>query len=258
MKKAIFGYLGGKSQLSKLIIPLIPEHTCYVEPFCGAAWVFFKKNPSKTEILNDLNGELVNLYRVIRDDFGKFVRYFRGIPIAREQFNYFKSQRIDLIDDPIERAARFFYLLRTSYGSKTFKPTLSITHSRPSNLNLLTLKREIMRGQQRLARVYLENLPYFKVIERYDRTDTFFYIDPPYWNCEDYYGEGLFERADFERMRDLLLKIKGKFIMSLNDLPDVRRVFGDFNFKSVTVRYSVQTGSAKIIPRFSEVLISNF
>ncbi len=76
------------------------------------------------------------------------MRYFRGIPIAREQFNHFKSQHTDLINDPIERAAHFFYLLRTSYGSKTVDQTLSIAPCRPSNLNLLSLKREILQGQQ--------------------------------------------------------------------------------------------------------------
>lgn len=258
MKKALFGYLGGKFQLSKQIIPLIPEHHCYVEPFCGAASVFFKKNPSKTEILNDLNGDLINLYRVIRDDFGKFVRVFRGLPVAREQFNYFKSQHPDLISDPIERAARFFYLLRTSYGSKTTDQTFSISTGRGSNLNLLTLKRDILVGQRRLARVYLENLPYDQVIQRYDRHDTFFYIDPPYYNCENYYGKGLFERSDFEVLRELLENLKGKFILSLNDLPEIRQIFNKFNIKPVTVRYSVQTGNTKNIPRFNELLISNF
>ncbi len=89
-------------------------------------------------------------------------------------------------------------------------------------------------------------------------TTLSFYIDLPYYNCENYYGKGLFQHSDFEVLRELLSGIKGKFILSLNDLPEVRRIFNDFNIKPVTVHYSVQTGSTTTIPRFGEVLISNY
>ena len=177
--KSFLSYLGGKSLLAKEIVPRIPEHHCYCEVFAGAAWILFKKEESEVEIINDINTDLVTLYRVVKNHLDEFVRYFRWVLVSREEFERFKVQNPETLTD-IQRAVRFYYLLRTGYGSRLVKPSLSISTSRKSNLNLLRIEESLSAAHLRLSRVYIENKPYNKLIERFDKPHTFFYIDPPH------------------------------------------------------------------------------
>ena len=253
--RSFLSYLGGKSLLAKEIVPRIPEHHCYCEVFAGAAWILFKKEESKVEIINDINTDLVTLYRVVKNHLDEFVRYFRWVLVSREEFERFKAQNIETLTD-IQRAVRFYYLLRTGYGSRLVKPTLSISTSRKSNLNLLRIEENLSAAHLRLSRVYIENKPYDKLIKRFDKPDTFFYIDPPYFNCENYYGDGIFSREDFTHLKDLLKTIKGKFILSLNDVPEIREIFKDFNIEEVQTKYSLQGADKK--KNVGELLIMNY
>lgn len=105
----------------------------------------------------------------------------------------------------------------------------------------------------RLGRTLVECLPYEKMIQKYDREGTLFYLDPPYWGCENDYGKDIFSRADFEHIRDLLRAVKGKFIMSINDVSEIRELFADFNIKTVDTKY--QIGNTKVV---KELLITNY
>jgi DNA adenine methylase len=214
--KSFISWIGGKSLLAKQIVPLMPEHTCYCEVFAGAGWVLFRKSPSQAEVINDINRDLVTLYRVIKHHMDEFVRYFRWILVARDEFERFKAENPDSLTD-IQRAVRFFYLVKTSHGSRTAKPTFGTSTTSPPRINLLRLEEDLSAAHLRLARVVVENLHYSAFIERYDREHTFFYLDPPYFECEDYYGKGIFGRDDFGRLRDQLSGIKGRFLMSIND-----------------------------------------
>ena len=253
--KSFLSYLGGKSLLAKEIVPRIPEHHCYCEVFAGAAWILFKKEESEVEIINDINTDLVTLYRVVKNHLDEFVRYFRWVLVSREEFERFKSQNPETLTD-IQRAVRFYYLLRTGYGSRLVKPSLSISTSRKSNLNLLRIEESLSAAHLRLSRVYIENKPYHKLIERFDKPHTFFYIDPPYFNCENYYGDGIFSRDDFQKLRDILKGIQGKFMMSINDVPEIRELFKDFNIEEVSTNY-VLAGADKQ-KKVQELLIMNY
>lgn len=252
---SFLSYLGGKSRLTDQIIKRIPEHECYVEVFAGAAWLLFRKEESKTEIINDINGDLVTLYRVIKNHLDEFIRYFRWILVSREEFDRFRNTPPNVLTD-IQRAVRFYYLLKTGFGAKVHNPTFSIAPSRPSNLNLLRIEEELSAAHLRLSRVYIENAPFEKVLTRFDRPTTFFYLDPPYYRCEEDYGKGIFKREDFGRLRDILSKIKGKFIMSLNNTPEIRELYKDFKIVTVKTSYSATKTGAK--NGFSEVLILNY
>ncbi len=254
MKKSFLSYLGGKSQLSRQIIPLIPDHHCYCEVFAGAAWVFFKKPESNVEIINDINSDLTTLYRVVKLHLEEFIRHLKWLLVARDEFDRFMVENPESLTD-IQRAVRFLYLLRTGYGARVTKPTMSISPSRPSNFNLLRIEEDLSAAHLRLSRVYIENRHYSYMLEHYDRPDTFFYIDPPYWNCEDYYGKGIFNKEDFLKLRDLLLNVKGKFILSLNDVPEVREIFKDFIIKPVNLTYSVCSKEKKSA---NELFIMNY
>ena len=110
-------WVGGKRRLAQHILPLFPEHSCYVEPFCGAAALFFLKEPAKVEVLNDVHGELVRLYRVVQNHLDEFVRQFRWALASREMYGWLQAVPPDTLTD-IQRAARFFYLQKLGFGGK--------------------------------------------------------------------------------------------------------------------------------------------
>ena len=252
--KSPLAWLGGKSRLADQIIQRIPAHTAYVEVFAGAAWVLFKKPESKVEIINDINGELVTLYRCVKHHLPALVEQFRWMLIARDEFDRFMQTPADTLTD-IQRAARFYYLSKNAFGARVRSPTFGIAATGAPRLNLLRMEEDLSEAHLRLSRVFIESKPYQAIIERFDKPGTFFYIDPPYWGCEGDYGKDLFSRADFTNLAELLAKVKGKFILSLNDTPGVREVFKGFRMEKVTTRYSVSANKNQVV---GELLITNF
>jgi DNA adenine methylase len=253
--KSYLGYLGGKSKLAGTIIPMIPNHRCYCEVFAGAAWVLFRKEPSKVEIINDINFDLINLYRVVKHHLEEFVRYFKWALVSREEFERLKEESPETLTD-IQRAARFYYLLKGGFGAKVTSPAFGISPTQPSRLNLLRIEEDLSAAHLRLARVYIENLPYAELISRHDRPETFFYVDPPYHGHENDYGKGVFGREDFSTLRDLLAGIQGKFLMSINDTPEIRSLFKGFTIKEAATTYTAAGAHKK--KRVTELLISSY
>ena len=253
-QRSPLAWLGGKSRLADQIIERMPAHTTYCEVFAGASWVLFKKPESKVEIINDINSELINLYRCVKHHLGELVAQFRWMLVARDEFDRFLQTPADTLTD-IQRAARFFYLAKTSFGAKVHKPTFGIAATAGPRLNLLRIEEELSDAHVRLARVFIENKPFDQVLQRFDKPGTLFYVDPPYWGCEADYGEGIFSRADFARLAGILAACQGKFILSLNDTPGVRETFAAFRIETVKTRYSISAQEKKTV---GEVLISNF
>jgi len=252
--KSFLSYRGGKSRLAEKVVSFIPSHECYCEVFAGAAWVLFKKDPSKAEIINDINSELTTLYRVVQNHLEEFVRYFKWALVSRDEFDRVMRESPETLTD-IQRAARFFYIIKTSFGSKIHMNHFGVAPSGPPRLNLLRIEEDLSAAHMRLARVYIENLHYDKLIKRHDRPTTLFYVDPPYYGCENDYGQGIFSREDFALLKDTLAGIKGKFIMSINDVKDIRQLFKGFHIKPVTTTYTTpKTGSSGA----KELLITNF
>lgn len=241
-QKSPLGYLGGKSRLAAKIIERIPPHTCYVEPFCGGAWVYFTKAPSKIEVLNDLDGELVNFWRVIRSHLPEFLRCLEYSIVSREEFHRDKEQEPRLLTD-VQRAVRYYRLQRMGYGGKTTGRTFGTSCVRPSSFNPTAAKAVLQETHQRLSRTFIEKLDACECIRRYDSPGTFYYIDPPYWDCETMYAVE-FSKDDFLRLRDTLKAVKGKFILSLNDTPQIREIFKDFAIDSVSTKYSLGNSRA--------------
>lgn len=253
-KKSPLAWLGGKSRLADQIVDRMPVHTTYCEVFAGAAWVLFKKPESKVEIINDINRELVTLYRCVKHHLPELVTQFRWMLVARDEFDRFMKTPADTLTD-IQRSARFFFLAKTAFGAKVTKPTFGIAATAPPRINLLRIEEDLSEAHLRLARVFIENKPYAEVVKRFDKPGTLFYIDPPYWGSERDYGDGLFAREDFRRLADQLDGVKGKFLLSLNDVQGVRDTFANFRIEAVKTRYSI---SAKDNQAVGEVLISNF
>lgn len=113
----IVPWIGGKRRLAKHILPLFPAHECYVEPFCGAAALYFLKVPGKIEVINDINGELVNLYRVVKHHLEEFVRQFKWALVSRQIYKWLQITPEETLTD-IQRAARFYYLQKQAFGAR--------------------------------------------------------------------------------------------------------------------------------------------
>jgi len=208
-------YYGGKQNMSKLIVSLIPEHNLYCEPFVGGAAVFFAKPPSPVEVLNDLNGEVVNFYQVCKTDYNKLNKKIQATPHSRK----LHGEAAQLLKEAekhkhLDRAWAFWVQTNMSFSSKMFG---GYAYERKSNSTVkrlfnkkLAFTKEIC---QRLDFVDLEANDAIKVIQSRDTKESFFYIDPPYFNSDMGHYKGYTEK-DFLILVTILSKIKGKFLLS--------------------------------------------
>ena len=245
-------YIGGKNRLAGTIIPLLPEHTTYVEAFAGGAQILFHKEPSKVEVLNDLNYEVVNFFRVCQWHYEELVRYLRYCLMSRKLYQSLAAASPESLTD-VQRAGRFFYLQKNSFGGLVLKQNYHYTITNRSNYNPERIPKVIAAAHQRLQRVQIECLPYEKILEKYDRPTTLFYLDPPYWNRFLYRFN--FTEADFIVLEKRLHALKGKFLLSLNDCPEVRELFKAFHVRKESMAYSAQRKAGRT---FGELLIANF
>lgn len=237
IRSPLSGWMGGKYQLARKIVEQIPDHACYCEPFAGAAWPLFAKEPSRSEVINDINKDVINLYRVLQHHVEEFLKFFKWVLVSRDEFDRLLKQNPETLTD-IQRAARFYYIQKTCFGGRLTSPSFGYSKTVPSRLNLVRIEEELSAVHLRLARVLFENLSYPDILNRYDGKETFFYIDPPYWDTEDVYGKNLFSKDDFSKLAGILKEAKGKFLLSLNDVPEIRQIFSEFFIKDVSLKYS--------------------
>ncbi|MBE8611508.1 restriction endonuclease subunit M [Morganella morganii] len=251
--RPILPWIGGKRRLAKDILPLFPGHTRYVEPFCGAAALYFLKEPSRVEVINDINGELVNLYRVVKHHLEEFTRQFKWALVSRQIFKWLQDTPKETLTD-IQRAARFYYLQKQAFGGKVADHTFGISTTSGPRLNLLRIEEELSLAHLRLSRTLIEQMNWAECVERYDRPHTLFYCDPPYWGTEGY---GVtFSFTEYLRIAELAGTIKGKMIISVNDIPKMREVFSGLDMQTVEIKYNLQT-TEKAKPK-RELIIKNF
>lgn len=247
-------WVGGKRRLAQHILPLFPEHSCYVEPFCGAAALFFLKEPAKVEVLNDVHGELVRLYRVVQNHLDEFVRQFRWALASREMYGWLQAVPPDTLTD-IQRAARFFYLQKLGFGGKVDGQTFGVATTSKARLNLLRLEEDLSQAHLRLHQVTIENLDWQACLDRYDRPHTLFYLDPPYYGTEGY-GVG-FGLEQYGLIADRLKSMKGKALVSVNDIPEMRAAFKGLPMRKLSITYTVGASGQGRGER-GELLIANF
>ncbi|AUN95864.1 DNA adenine methylase [Pseudazoarcus pumilus] len=241
MTDPIIPWIGGKRRLADRLLPHFPAHQCYVEPFAGGAALFFlRPAPAEVEVLNDINGELVNLYRVVKCHLEEFVRQFKWALSSRQVFKWLQDTPVETLTD-IQRAARFYYLQQSAFGARVQGQTYGTATTTPPGLNLLRIEESLSAAHLRMASAYIENLPWQECLRRYDRAHTFFFMDPPYWETEGYGVEFGFEQ--YEEMAELLGRLDGKAIVTLNDHPDIRQAFSRFHIESTDIRYTVGGGS---------------
>lgn len=232
----VIPWIGGKRRLAKHILPLFPEHECYVEPFAGAGALYFLKAPARAEVLNDINGDLVNLYRVLKHHLEEFLREFKWSLVSRQMFEWAKLAVPETLTD-IQRAARFYYLQKLSFGGKVEGRTFGTSTTGGVRLNLMRIEEELSHAHLRLSQTTIEHLPWAKCIERYDRPHTLFYCDPPYWGTEGY-GVA-FGLEQYDRLAAFARSMKGRMIVSVNDIPEMHRAFAGLRIERRDIRYTV-------------------
>lgn len=234
-------WLGGKRNLAKRICGLLDTLPCitYAEPFVGMGGIFLRRTSRpRAEVINDAGRDVANLFRILQRHYPQFLDVLRFQLTTRTEFNRLVDTNPDTLTD-LERAARFLYLQRTAFGGKVSGRNFGVSIDRPARFNLTTLEPMLEDLHSRLSGVVIECLDFGEFIRRYDSAGTLFYLDPPYWGSEGDYGKHLFGRADFQRLADQLRAIKGAFVMSINDVPEIREMFVWARIEDVKTSYSI-------------------
>lgn len=250
-------WVGSKRQLRKEIVSLFPEHICYVEPFLGGGSVFFWKEPSKVEIINDYDNHIINFFKVLKNNEEELMLKIKTSLISRALFLEYRQSRWEELDD-VERAYRFYYIIKCSFGglwrfnqkgecnspfagspSPKAKPTLYTPNSLKS----------LEKAHKRLQNAIIECDDYKTIIKRYDQSNTLFFLDPPY---DTDYSYGV--KINYKELLEECKNIKGKFLLTLNS--ELKDMFSEFNIINTEVNYSVTCKGGD--NQKSEIIITNY
>jgi len=250
-------YIGGKRKLSRMIcraIDRIPHHS-YAECFIGMGGVFLRRTRvPAAEFINDWSEDVSTFFRILQRHYQAFLDMLRFQLATRAGFERLMKVDPATLTD-LERAARFLYLQRLAFGGKVSGRAFGVDPVSPSGFDMSKIAPLLEAIHERLCGVTIERLHWSDFVTRYDRVETLFYLDPPYYGCEGDYGAELFDRGQFPLMADQLAGIAGTFLLSLNDHPDVRRIFAKFGMVEVEANYSV--GGGDKLQRAGELVISN-
>lgn len=247
---SFISWIGGKKLLRKKIIEQFPENFGrYIEVFGGAGWVLFAKDKhADMEVYNDANGELVNLFRCVKYHPDALQKELDWLLVSREQFFDCVAQSDIRGMTDIQRAARFYCTIKLSFGAD-----LRSFGVRPRDMQkTIAYLQEVSK---RLNKVVIENVDFERLIKTYDRESALFYCDPPYYEAEKYYPDR-FQPEDHARLRGALSRIKGKFILSYNDCPEIRDLYAGYHLFEVDRQDNL---AAKTDPRrYKELIIKNY
>ncbi len=238
-------WIGGKRALAPRLVKAIAEipHSLYAEPFVGMGGVFFRRRSApRAEVINDRNGEVVNLFRILQRHYPQFMDTLKFQITSRREFERLRACDPATLTD-LERAARFIYLQKLAFGGKVSGQNFGVVTDGGARFNLTRLAPLLEDVHERLAGVVIENLDWLDFIDRYDRPGTLFYLDPPYYGNEGDYGKSLFGRDHFAAMARRLTTIKGRFLLSINDVPEIREIFKGCQILPIELNYSIAGGA---------------
>lgn len=258
-----FKWVGGKSRLRKHIIELLPSHTCYVEPFAGAAWVLFGKPPSKVEVVNDIDQDLINFFRVVKHKPEELMQSFEWELVSRAEFERLASLSPSGLTD-VQRAHRFYYLIMAGWGGELKYPRFqtSITDGGHGNRligALKTLSKRITPIHDRLRTVIIENLDWKSCIDRYDREGTVMYLDPPYPGNKVNYAHNMRGWEAHQELAERLSKTECFWILSTYDTVEMHDLFSEYQIikiKSSSGMNTEKRGKKRVAN--NEILVMNY
>jgi DNA adenine methylase len=250
--RPILRWPGSKSRMLKRILPLIPKHVCYCEPFAGGLAVLLAKERSPVEVVNDLNGDLVALYRNLQFH----------LPAVLSEINWLFSSRQNIKDfteqpglTELQRAARFLLVNRTSFGGKMSSFAIAKTKGGGAGFDRIRMGDLLGKAHERLNNVVVENQSFERCLQTYDSKDSFFFIDPPYVNAPT----GAYDGFSEEQMRDLrkrVEKLQGRWIVTVNDSALTRDLFSDCALTEVSSQNRLCNNRTHSQVRFGELIIT--
>jgi DNA adenine methylase len=239
-------WIGGKRHLADRIVEMIGRmpHRHYAEAFVGQGGIFLRR-PFRphSEAINDISRDVTTLFRILQRHYVSFLEMIKWQLSSRAEFERLAATPPEMLTD-LERSARFLYLQRTAFGGKVRGRNFGVDATSPASFDVTKLQPLLEAVHERLSGVTIECLPWAEFLERYDHPERLFYLDPPYWGSEDDYGTGLWRRSDFARLAARLRALKGRFLLSINDVPEVRQIFAGFWMQEVSTTYSVAGGSS--------------
>ena len=243
----IIAKVGGKYYMKEWICSYIPPHHTYIEVFGGAAHVLLHKKKSPVEVYNDIDSDLVNLFKVARDQPDLLIERLEELPFSIEEFNKQKTKLKS--SDCIDRAIAYFYLANTTINSR-----MSCFVASRDQKRLFTIRIKRIRGfAKRMKNVIIENADFYDVIKKYDSENTFMYLDPPYHGL-NYYNHK-FSYTDHVRLANALKKIKGSFLLSYYTHKTICKLYK--NFKIYTKKFIKHSIVRSKKTYGSELLITN-
>lgn len=257
MVKSPIKWVGGKSRLVKTLLPLFPEHRCYVEVFGGAGWVLFGKEPSRVEVLNDFDSWLMNFWKVVQNAKDQLISSMEHTLVSRELFDEYKQRyKQNDVDDVVEKAKIFYYLVNAGFSSDMKNPVFGTKSQRRNGLRPEEIEQSINNAYKRLQKVTIENKPFEDIFRIYDNEDTFFYLDSPYRNTKQY-AVGKFTDEQYIKLAECCKNAKGKWLYTINNDEYIKELFKDFNIIDHEVYYSIcKTDNGR--KGFKELIITNY
>ena len=234
-------YIGGKRMLAKRLVAMINEtpHTAYAEPFVGMGGIFFRRDRRpKAEIINDWSDDVSNLFRILQHHYVAFMDMLRFQLTTRSNFERLLALEPASLTD-LQRAARFIYVQKAGFGGMVATRRWGVDLNTSARFDVTKLAPILEGIHERLAGVVIEKKPWAEFVARYDRQGILFYLDPPYFGTENYYGAGLFQRDEFALMAQVLRGIEGRFILSINDCPEIREIFEGFTLTEARANWSM-------------------
>jgi DNA adenine methylase len=239
--RPVAGYVGGKRNLARRVIAVLDEipHSGYAEPFVGMGGVFLRRPTAPpVEAINDLSQDVATLFRILQRHYQALMDMLKWQLASRAEFERLLAQDPATLTD-LERAARFLYVQRLGFGGKVAGRTFGVAPTQPARFDVTRLGALLEAAHERLAGVWIECLPWQEFIRRWDREGMLFYVDPPYHGSEHYYGRGMFDRSDFEALSAALKGLRGHFVLSLNDVPEIRETFAWARVEGAETTYFV-------------------
>lgn len=248
-------YIGGKKRLAEILVERIERvpHKTYAEPFIGMGGVFLRRRwAPPCEVINDISNDVVTFFRILQRHYPQFMETLKFQIASRSEFERLMVADPSTLTD-LERAARFLYLQRLAFGGKVAGRSFGVSPGTAARFDVTRLAPILEAIHERIAGVVVERLHWRDLVDRYDSAETLFFLDPPYFGSEADYGVGVFARGEFAQLAERLGQINGRFLLTVNDVPEMREAFGRFTVEALQTRYTIAGGEWSEV---SEILVS--
>jgi len=249
------GYIGGKRQLARRLCTMIEgvEHEIYGEPFVGMGGVFLRRaRAPRVEVINDRDRDVATFFRILQRHYEPFLDMLKWRLTSRAEFERLVGLDAEGLTD-LERAARFLYIQRLSFGGKVAGRSFGIDTHGAARFDVNRLGPILEAIHERLSGVWIECLDWREFFARWDRPESLFYVDPPYYGTERVY-RAPFPREDHEALAAVLRALKGRFILTMSDRPETREIYGGFDIETADLSYTA--GGSRAVRPAREIIVS--